>query len=197
MAGRITLVLGSMMAGKTGFLVSVIRRHISVGMGVYAINHSLDTRYGKNSLCTHDGQAIPCVMTDRLVPLLDSAEYRRSQVVVVEELQFFEPKDARDFCELAATRDGKRVYAAGLQGDRHRGAWPTITALIPLADDIQHLTGMCSLCADGTPGAFTKRKPAFETEANLVGNSKEYWCLCRSCYAARSAPGPATPAGPA
>ena len=178
--GSFTLIIGSMMSNKSTQLISHINRFRHIGRRVLVINHSKDTRYGRQSVITHDGLQLPCTMVDTLCPLFETEEYLSSDVIAIEEMQFFDSEDAVAFCTRACDLDGKHVIAAALQGDRHRDAWPTVSSLIPIADRIQQTTGLCTTCADGTPGCFTKRITP-ESE-NLVGGSKDYACLCRKHY---------------
>lgn len=146
------------------------------------INHTSDTRFGRDAVITHDGAELPCKMVDQLMPIVDSHEYQRARVVALEEIQFFDVEDAIEFCKRAADRDGKHVIVAALQGSRHREAWPIVSGLIPLADKIRHLSGLCADCRDGTPGSFTRRITPEIPGQSLIGDSRDYACLCRCHY---------------
>ena len=180
--GSLTMIIGSMMSSKTSHIIQQIRRYRSIGMTTMVINHSSDVRFGRNQVITHDGAALPCHMVDRLTPLLGSRDYQIADVIAIEELQFFDVNDALHFCKRAADVDGKHVILAALQGDRHRQSWPTVSEMIPLADVIQHLTGFCALCRDGTRGSFTKRTTPEVPDQNFVGDSRDYACMCRLHY---------------
>lgn len=170
------------MSSKSTTVASVINRYRHIGKRVLVINHSSDTRYGRDAIITHDGLQIPCMMTDMLEPILHSKDYEESDLVVLEEVQFYDPTDVLAFCKQACDFDGKHVTAAGLQGTRHREPWPVISSLIPLAEKIVHLTGLCSACRDGTDAAFTKRIAPETQGESLVGGKDEYMCLCRRHY---------------
>ena len=168
-------------AGKTSQLIREIKRYSSIGKAVMVINHKSDIRFGRNAIRTHDGSDMACEMTDTLMFWKGTDRYKLAEVIAIEEIQFFSAQDAKDFCIQAVEYDGKCIVAAGLQGSRHRDSWPTISALIPLADDIRHLRGLCSGCRDGTPGAFTRRITS-EDGNSLIGDGNDYACLCRKHY---------------
>ena len=170
------------MSSKSSYIIGVIRRYESIGVKVFAINHSNDVRFGKDSINTHDGASIPCVMTNQLQPLLQTQAFKEADVIIIEEVQFFDAEDLTTFCETATNDGHKKVTAAGLNGDRNRKPWPGVSALIPLAESIVHLTGFCTRCADGSPGCYTCRKPEFRSDPNLIGTSKQYMLLCRKHY---------------
>ena len=180
--GSLTLIIGSMMSSKSTTVASVVNRYRHIGKRVLVINHCSDTRYGRDAIITHDGLQIPCTMTAALEPILRTREYEESDLIVLEEIQFYDEIDVFAFCTRACDFDGKHVTAAGLQGDRHRESWPVISKLIPLAEKIIHLTGLCSVCRDGTSAAFTKRIAPELQGGSLVGGKDEYMCLCRRHY---------------
>lgn len=171
-----------MMSSKSTTVASVINRYRHIGKCVLVINHCSDTRYGRDAIITHDGLQIPCIMTDVLETILKTKEYQKADLVVLEEIQFYDPEDVLAFCKQACDVDGKHVTAAGLQGNRHREPWPVISALVPLAEKIIHLTGLCSACRDGTDAAFTKRVAPEVQGVSLVGGKDDYMCLCRHHY---------------
>lgn len=180
--GTITLIIGAMSAGKTSALISEINRYRHIGKRVMVVNHASDVRFGRDAIITHDKGKIDCIMCNELSRLTDTEDYASSDLVCLEEIQFFDVPDVLNFCSRAADIDSKQVIIAGLQGDRHRNPWPVISALIPISDHIIHLTGLCNQCRDGTSGSFTKRT-APETDGNdLIGDLHDYTCLCRKHY---------------
>ena len=79
-----------MFAGKSSALQSTIRRHEALGWNVFVVTHSTDTRYSTApQIVSHDRSALPSYATATLLPLLETEEYRRSRMVIVDEGQFF------------------------------------------------------------------------------------------------------------
>ncbi|PQQ00758.1 thymidine kinase a isoform X2 [Prunus yedoensis var. nudiflora] len=85
---------------------------------VAIIKSSKDTRYGLDSIVTHDGVKMPCWALTHLSAFkqkLSPDAYDQLDVIGIDEAQFFD--DLYDFCSEAADHDGKKVIVAGLDGD--------------------------------------------------------------------------------
>lgn len=175
----IKLILGSMFSGKSTALCQAIEKYRQIGKNVLVINHSSDTRYGSHYLCTHEGTQIPCLMRSELMSLEHLSEYKVAAAVVIDEIQFFD--DSREFCSMAADRDGKDVVVAGLNGGYHRQEFPSVSLLLPLVSDIQYQTAFCTICRNGTPSCFTHRKHHDSPEI-VIGGAELYEALCRQHY---------------
>ncbi|XP_030933347.1 thymidine kinase-like isoform X2 [Quercus lobata] len=115
--GEIHVIVGPMFDRKTTTLLCRIESESSNGRSVAIVKSNKDTRYGLDSIVTHDGAKLPCLA------LPDLSSFRRKfgleaydqlDVIGIEEAQFFE--DLYDFCREAAAHDGKRVIVAGLDG---------------------------------------------------------------------------------
>ncbi|KAK9068929.1 hypothetical protein SSX86_013045 [Deinandra increscens subsp. villosa] len=150
------------------------------GRQVAVIKSSKDTRYGLDSIVTHDGEKLPCWPLAALSSFKERIgleAYRQLEVIGIDEAQFF--GDLYDFCIKAADHDGKTVIVAGLDGDYLRRSFGVLD-IIPLADSVTKLKARCELC--GKPAAFTLRKTE-ETERELVAGSDVYMPVCRHHYA--------------
>ncbi|KAM1766456.1 hypothetical protein ACFX11_005470 [Malus domestica] len=141
-----------------------------------------DTRYGLDSIVTHDGVKFPCW------PLKDLSSFKQKfspeaydqlDVIGIDEAQFFE--DLYDFCSEVADRDGKKVIVAGLDGDDLRRKFGSVLDIIPLADSVTKLTARCELC--GKRAFFTLRKTE-EMQTELIGGADVYMPVCRQHYVA-------------
>ncbi|KAM1456326.1 hypothetical protein FF1_005331 [Malus domestica] len=141
-----------------------------------------DTRYGLDSIVTHDGVKFPCW------PLKDLSSFKQKfspeaydqlDVIGIDEAQFFE--DLYDFCSEAADRDGKKVIVAGLDGDYLRRKFGSVLDIVPLADSVTKLTARCELC--GKRAFFTLRKTE-EMQTELIGGADVYMPVCRQHYVA-------------
>ena len=179
-AGQFSLVIGPMGAGKTSFLMREINRYRHIDKNVMVINHACDTRYGRDAIISHDGIEISCVMSTSLLTLLDQEQFAKADVIAIEEVQFF--ADAPAFCLEATEKHNKHVIAVGLQATRLREPWTTISNLIPIADEVRQLKGLCMVCRNGSSGSFTKRTAAEKLGQNLVGDLRSYTCVCRQHY---------------
>ncbi|TQD82507.1 hypothetical protein C1H46_031943 [Malus baccata] len=152
----------------------------SAGKIVAIIKSIKDTRYGLDSIVTHDGVKLPCW------PLKDLSSFKQKftpeayaklDVIGIDEAQFFE--DLYDFCSEAADHDGKKVIVAGLDGDYLRRSFGSVLDIIPLADSVTKLTARCELC--GKRAFFTLRKTE-ELQTELIGGADVYMPVCRQHY---------------
>ena len=117
--GSIHVILGCMFSGKTTELLRNVKRYQSVGRTTMVINYSMDTRYGDNSVISHDSMDVPAFMISNLNDIFQDEnlhnEYKNSQYLFINEGQFF--KGLKQFCEDAANKDNKIVFVCGLDGD--------------------------------------------------------------------------------
>ncbi|MBA0723925.1 hypothetical protein Golax_004466 [Gossypium laxum] len=147
---------------------------------VAVIKSNKDTRYGLDSIVTHDGMKLPCWALANLSSFrqkIGPDAYDQLDVIGIDEAQFFE--DLYDFCCEAADHDGKTVIVAGLDGDYLRRSFGSVLNIIPLANSVTKLTARCELC--GKRAFFTLRKTN-ETETELIGGAEVYMPVCRQHY---------------
>lgn len=178
-SGYLELILGSMYSGKTSRLVEIYKQCQFCNIKVVVINHLIDNRYDDHLLSTHDHIKIPCIKTEKLLDLIDNEDVYFSEVILINEGQFF--PDLLLFVEdMISSVNNKKVYVCGLDGDFKREKFGEILDLIPLCDKVTKLTSLCSLCKNGTPGIFSKRITC-EKEQTVVGTDN-YIPVCRFCY---------------
>lgn len=178
--GEIHLIVGPMFAGKTTALLRRIQYESSNGRSVAIVKSNKDTRYGLDSIVTHDGVKLPCWALPDLSSFrqkigLDA--YDELDVIGIDEAQFFE--DLYDFCREAADHDGKTVVVAGLDGDYLRRSFGSVLDIIPLADSVTKLTARCEICRNRA--FFTLRKTE-EAQTELIGGADVYMPVCRQHY---------------
>jgi len=179
-SGEIHLILGPMFAGKTTALIRKMRAEIQMGRRVVLVKSDKDTRYGLNSVVSHDGAKMPCWAVPDLASFkykLGEEAYNQLDVIGIDEAQFF--KDLYSFCQAAADKDGKTVIVAGLDGDYLRKSFGSALELIPLADTVVKLKSRCELC--GKAASFTFRKTG-DTKTEVVGGADIYMPVCRRHY---------------
>lgn len=172
----LTVILGCMYAGKTETVISYARRYRAIEKKVLFINHSIDDRYSQEQkVVSHNGTREDCIK----VPLLEGIQYMNSfkdaNVVIIEEAQFFS-----DLLEFFYKLDlsSKDFIVSGLAGDFKMRPIGDILALIPMAEFVEKINGLCKYCKDGTVGAFT-RKTSSSQETVQVGGMDLYECVCR------------------
>ncbi|KAI8524971.1 hypothetical protein RHMOL_Rhmol13G0191000 [Rhododendron molle] len=147
---------------------------------VAVIKSNKDTRYGLQSIVTHDGEKFPCWPIADLSSFsqeIGHDAYEKLNVIGIDEAQFFD--DLYDFCRKAADCDGKTVIVAGLDGDYLRRRFGSVLDIIPLADSVTKLTARCELC--GKRAFFTLRRTE-ERQTELIGGADLYMPVCRKHY---------------
>lgn len=179
-SGEIHVIVGPMFAGKTTTLLRRVRSESVKGRNIAVIKSNKDTRYGLESIVTHDGEKFPCW------PLADLSSFKQRigpdaydklEVIGIDEAQFF--GDLYDFCSEVADYDGKTVIVAGLDGDYLRRSFGSVLDIIPIADSVTKLTARCELC--GKRAFFTLRKTE-ETKTELIAGADVYMPVCRKHY---------------
>ncbi|XP_050236380.1 thymidine kinase a-like isoform X2 [Mercurialis annua] len=179
-SGEIHVIVGPMFAGKTTTLLRRMQSESTDGRNVAIIKSNKDTRYGLDSIVTHDGVKLPCVALPNLSSFRQTfggSAYEKLDVIGIDEAQFF--GDLYDFCREAADDDGKTVIVAGLDGDYLRKRFGSVLDIIPLADSVTKLTARCEFC--GKRAFFTLRKTE-ETKIEVIGGADVYMPVCRQHY---------------
>lgn len=176
------LFIGPMYAGKSSELIRQIQRYEILNKNVLVINHSINNRYGSNTITTHTKMSYDdCIIVDTLSEVYEDkykTKFDNADVIVIEELQFF--KDAYDnivkWCD-----NGKHVIAGGLDGDFRRAPFGDVLRLIPHAEKVVKLTALCKRCCNGTPAVFTMRTTLDESQT-IVGSGDIYEAVCRKHF---------------
>ena len=173
--GWIEVICGSMFSGKTEELIRRVRRAQIARQKVELFKPSIDTRYSKNEIVSHDSQKLPSrVVKDanEIIPLSLEA-----QVVAIDEAQFYK----KNLVKVAKTlaNMGKRVIIAGLDTDFRGEAFQPIPELLAIAEYITKTHAICVIC--GNPANFTQRKTESADQV-VLGTSDIYEARCRNCY---------------
>jgi thymidine kinase len=183
--GKITVITGSMFAGKSEELIRLARRALYARRKVQVFKPSVDARYDETMVVTHMGvkhEAMPVPNTAELA----KAVLRTTEVVLVEEAQFFDPSIVEFAVQLADR--GLEVILAGLDQDFRRQPFGPMPTLLAVADEVIKLRAICMKC--GAPASHTHRmingKPAsWDDPIILIGASESYEARCRNCFEIR------------
>ena len=178
LTGRIDLIMGCMFSGKSTEIIKTINRYRVLGKKIMIVNHKSDNRYKENSIVTHDKISIDSISVSDIDTIKTNSQYKTSEVIVIEEAQFFE--NLYEFATTAADIDKKIVIVAGLDGDSNRNQFGDILKLIPHCETVTKLHALCVKCKDGTPACFSKRLINNNTQV-LIGVN-EYIAVCRFHY---------------
>lgn len=180
--GELTVICGSMYAGKSEELIRRARRALYAKKKVQVFKPTVDTRFDEASVVTHQG------VKHRAVRVGDVDELRRAiepdtDVICIEEVQFFDRSIVRLVTDLAD--QGKEVIAVGLDQDFRREPFGAMGDLLAVADEVVKLRAICVRC--GRTASHTQRiingKPARADEPIvLIGATESYEARCRTCY---------------
>ena len=171
------IILGCMYAGKTSKLINIYNMMKFSNIPTLVINYKEDTRYSNTLLSTHDKKMIPCIQSLNLMDTMKNGTIEE-KVIIINEGQFF--PDLVKFVKELLAKD-KHIYVCGLDGDFQMNKFGGILDLIPLCNEVEKLSAICSICANGTKAYFTKRITS-ETGQKVIG-SNNYLPVCRKCHA--------------
>lgn len=173
--GRVEVICGSMFSGKTEELIRRLRRAQFARQRVQIFKPAIDTRYSDEQVVSHQGMSIPStpVGFSQSILLL----YEDSEVVGIDEAQFFDPGIVGVCTELA--HRGVRVIVAGLDLDFRARPFGPMPQLLAIADDVLKVHAICLRC--GALAYVSHRLVAGERQV-MLGEKTEYEPLCRACY---------------
>ncbi len=181
--GWIELICGSMFSGKTEELLRRIRRAEIAKKKIQVFKPRIDNRYGLERVASHNG-----VAREDAVVVEDAATILRlvreeTEVVAVDEVQFFDWSIA-DVCSELADQ-GRRVIVAGLDLDFRAepfGPMPLLMALAERVDKLQAICVVCGASASRTQRLIDSRPARYDDPVILVGGSESYEARCRACH---------------
>ncbi len=180
--GKITVVCGSMFAGKSEELIRLARRALYAKRRVQVFKPKIDDRYDETMVVSHMGVKHEAMAVDGVADLRAKLD-PKAEMVLVEEAQFFDDSIVGFAIELADR--GVEVVLAGLDQDFRRRPFGPMPALLAIADDVVKLRAICVKC--GAPASHTYRsvdgRPARENDPIvLIGATESYEARCRNCY---------------
>jgi thymidine kinase len=184
-AGKLTVVCGSMFAGKSEELIRRARRALYAKKRVQVFKPAIDVRYDESMVVSHEGAR------HEAIPVSGVAELREklapdAQVVLIEESQFFDEKLVDLVVELADR--GYDVICAGLDQDFRRRPFGPMPQLLAVADEVVKLRAICMKCGD--TASHTQRivdgRPAnINDPLVMIGATEAYEARCRRCHELR------------
>jgi thymidine kinase len=178
--GRIELIIGCMYSGKTTEFMRRIMRYKTLNKKIIIYTHSSDTRYSEaGTISTHNRDSMSAIPKNSLKDIIDSDEFKNSDIICIEEAQFF--PDLFQFTINAVDKHDKTLIICGLDGDFQMNPFMQVVQLIPRAESITKLNALCKKCGDGTEACFSRRIVE-STERELVGSDGIYEAVCRYHY---------------
>lgn len=172
--GFIEVVCGPMFAGKTEELIRRIKRLEYAKQNVLVFKPTIDDRYAKEEIVSHNLSKKPSIIIDKSVEIMTFI-HDDVDAVVIDEVQFFD-HDIIAIAEKLADK-GIRVIVGGLDRDFRGEPFGPMPELLARAEFVTKLTAIC--VKSGLPATRTQRiingKPAnYSDPTILVGADESY-----------------------
>lgn len=179
--GWIELIVGPMFSGKSEELIRRIKRAIIANQKVIVFKPSIDNRYEKDKIVSHNGIKIEAVIVNKASEIYEKS--KNFDVIGIDEAQFFD-NDLIEVVEKLAN-ENKRVIIAGLDQDFRGEPFSIMPYLMAIADSVDKLHAICVIC--GAVATKSQRliegKPApYDSPTVIIGAIETYQPRCRKCF---------------
>lgn len=178
MCNKLELIIGPMFSGKSTELIRKIRLLQKIEKKVLVIKPTIDSRYNKDKIISHNYESVDCLVLEKLEEISDE-EVNKYNTIVIDEGQFF--PDLVYVVTRWIDNFNIDIIVGGLDGDFQRQPFGTILDLIPHADNCYKLNSLCNICKDGTKAPFSFRL-VNSIDKVLVGGSESYIPVCRKHF---------------
>lgn len=178
--GKLIIHTGSMFSGKTSSLEKDMKRFAIAGYTTVAFKPTVDTRYDRAEIKTHDNTILKALPVENIDDILKYVEEEIPSVVGIDEVQFLSGKiedivmTIKEFLKKDIT-----VILAGLDMDFEGEPFEIVKELMPISDYLHKHHAVCVSC--GTDAWVSHRKIRAK-ERVVIGATKEYEPLCRRCF---------------
>lgn len=179
----IELIVGPMFCGKTDELLRRLRRMKVANGNVQLFKPSIDTRYSKNNVSTHDGTSMPGILVENTSEL--KTKYNKKiDVIGIDEIQFFD----ENIIDFVVENQTKYLFIlSGLPLDfrgepfKFKNSEKHLGDLMPYTR-ITSLDSICNACrkegADFTQRLINNKPANYDSPLILVGGSESYEARC-------------------
>lgn len=178
------VITGPMFSGKSTELIRAIKREAYAKRNASLFKPSTDNRYSEDKVVTHDGLSFPTFTVpstrEGIDRIYEIVKQNNLDVIGIDEVHFFSPEIV-ELCDKLANEKIK-VIVTGLNLDFRGEPFANIGNLLPKADNIRHLTAVCSVC--GNIASRSQRlidgKPArYDAPTIMIGGKELYEPRCR------------------
>ena len=177
--GKLIVHTGSMFSGKTSSLEKDIKRFKIAGYKTIAFKPSIDNRYRKNEIVTHDLTSMDCLLVKDIDELLDYVDELKPEVIGIDEVQFLQGSIENIIWGInKLLKDDITVVVAGLDMDFTGTPFEIVKELMPLADYLYKHHAVCVKCGND---AWVSHRKTKAQERIVIGAAEEYEPLCRKC----------------
>ncbi len=178
--GKLIVHTGSMFSGKTSSLEKDIKRFKIAGYKTITFKPSIDNRYRKNEIVTHDLTSMDCLLVKDIDELLDYVDELKPEVIGIDEVQFLQGSIENIIWGInKLLKDDITVVVAGLDMDFTGTPFEIVKELMPLADYLYKHHAVCVKCGND---AWVSHRKTKAQERIVIGAAEEYEPLCRKCF---------------
>lgn len=171
--GDINVYTGPMKCGKSQKILNEFYRQIYTGKKIQFFKPLVDNRFGKDHICSRDGNKIGNVIN---INTIDEIKNYESDIYFIDEFQFLNG-NIDTIQELAG--QGKKFFIAGLNLTSEKKPFGQMGNLLCIADNIQMLTSICEICR--CEDAVLSYYKGTKNRDIIIGDT-EYIPVCRRCY---------------
>jgi len=169
-----------MFSGKTSSLEKDVKRFNIAGYKTIAFKPSIDNRYRKNEIVSHDLTSMDCILVNDIDELLDYVDELEPDVIGIDEVQFLKgPVDRIISGIYKLLNKDITVVVAGLDMDYTGTPFEIVKELMPIADYLYKHHAVCIKCGND---AWVSHRKSKDTERIKIGAINEYEPLCRKCF---------------
>ncbi len=176
-AGWIEVITGCMFSGKTEELIRRVTRAKIAKQKVVMFKPTIDNRYHAQHIVSHDANAIYSHTVEDSKALQEIALQEKTDVVGIDEGQFFD-EGIVDVCNHLANH-GIRVIVAGLDMDYQGKPFGPMPFLMAVAEFVSKLHAICA--KSGELANYSYRKIASDEQV-LLGETEVYEARCRAHF---------------
>ncbi|MBF0715054.1 thymidine kinase [Gemelliphila palaticanis] len=181
--GWIECICGSMFSGKSEELLRRVKRGIIARQKVILFKPTIDNRYIKDKISTHNGNSYDSICIENSKEIYDYIKNEKYDIIGIDEVQFFDEDIVNIINDLA--NRGSRVIVAGLDMDFKGQPFYPVPNIMAISEIVTKLHAVCTVC--GSEASRSQRlidgKPAkMDDPIVVVGASEAYEARCRHCH---------------
>ena len=175
---------GAMGSSKSAQALITQFNYEELGMSVWLIKPSIDTRDGADIIRSRIGLARRARVITPEQDIIE--EYRKAgthDVIIADEAQFFTPEQIDQLRYLVDTED-LPVLCFGLRTDFLTHFFPGARRLMELADSITEVKTVCACGRKATVNARIDETGRIVTQGSQVflGGNDSYMAMCHKCW---------------
>ena len=180
---------GAMGSSKTAQALITRFNYMELGMSVWLIKPSVDTRDGADVIKSRIGlEARAQVITPEQDIIAEYQKQPGHDVIIADEAQFFTPAQIDQLRQLVDEEDIP-VLCFGLRTDFLTHFFPGAQRLMELADSLTEIKTVCACGRKATVNARIDETGRIITQGDQVflGGNDSYVAMCHKCWKQRIA----------